>query len=227
MRNKYIVYYCYLTNKYEQLIDKQFQRLVDSGLYDEVTKIYVNICGDEELIKKQLEYFNKYDKVEIYSTNSTDNTYEYQGLKCVYDIAQKLEGEDRILYLHTKGSSRNCSLDMELWRNCMEHELVDKWRNAMNYCTVDRAVGINLKYSPRLHFSGNMWWSTARHIQMLVEPKQSISDEEYYRHYYEFWITKFKADFKADKVMFELNRYEVNYHVYKEFPFLDKKYFMT
>lgn len=231
--NKYIVYYCYLTTKYKQLIDKQFQRLVDSGLYDEVVDIYVNICGEEELVKQQIEYFKQYDKVKIYSINSVENTYEYQGLKCVYDIAETLNNDDIILYFHTKGISRNCSLDMELWRNVMEYELIDNRDNIMkmfDYKTCG-VMGVNLKTFPKFHFSGNFWWAKVWYLNNLVEPKKVIDDEYVTngitgRHYYEFWISHFKDGFDGKMNMKGVATYDVDYYHYNEFEFLNKKYFV-
>lgn len=228
---KYIVYYCYLVTKYEQLIDNQFQRLIDSGLYNEVENIFVNIYGDEELVEKQIQYFNKYNKVIINNINTEVNTYEYEGLKCVWDLAQKLNDDDLILYFHTKGITRNCSYDMELWRNVMEYELIDKYKEVINlFNDKPLSCGVNLKAYPKYHFSGNFWWANVKYLKNLVQPKLIIDDIYVSmgitnRHYYEFWISHFnESDFRNN--MKNLKTYNVNYNVFNEFNFLNHKYFV-
>lgn len=226
--NKSIVYYCYLVNKYKKLIANQMQRLIDSKLYDNVDKIYVNLYGDSKLMLDQVNWFTQFEKVVIWSVNTSDtNLYEYQGLACAWDVAKISEPEDRILYLHTKGISRNNTLDQEIWRNAMEHELIDKWEEANAVLDGTGVVGINLKNYPFFHFSGNLWWAKCGNIQSLHRPRL-VEDEIYRqygmtnRHYYEFWI----GTGENKHQMKQLAKYDVGYNKLVDYPQLDKKYFI-
>ena len=93
----------------------------------------------------------------------------------------------KILYLHTKGVTKNC-ISVNSWRLYMEYFCVHRWKTCVSDLLKHDCVGslwISGGKKHPLHFSGNIWWANSSYINTKVNNALLLSDSRYDR---EFWI---------------------------------------
>jgi hypothetical protein len=177
MNNKQIIifYHTYLVGNYKLLIHEQLLKIFESGLYDSCNKIYIGIYShDDASINWLLNLVSSYKKIVplIYEVNESERST----LKYLLDESNNVDAY--FLYFMTKNVLSNTKtydeqiVKNELWRISMEHHVIHKWKECINYLDDGYdAVGINyVPYSHvgnHQHFSGNFWWTKSSHIKTL------------------------------------------------------------
>lgn len=194
-----IAYHAYLYGEhYVKMMASQFRSLIDSGLIQEASEMYIGLivaAGNETGVAWVQNYWRDLPKVKIkvYS----ENREEAETMLWISEHA-KTNPEDYILYFHTKGISKY-SKGTEDWRKYMEYFVIENWRDCIlklnegyDACgvlwnttkdTMQPTTGIR-KRKNYPHFSGTMWWATAAYINLL-DDSYLMEDWRYYR---EFWI---------------------------------------
>ena len=111
--------------------------------------------------------------------------YEFSTLNQLKSFASTNTGN--LLYLHTKGASTSDNICIDEWRNYMLYFNIRQYKKALELLDGCDAVGVDLVNTPTLHFSGNMWWSTCKHVNSLpnFEEMPLVLSQ---RHKAEFWI---------------------------------------
>jgi hypothetical protein len=130
---------------------------------------------------------SKYDKIDLYTF--TDNDYEYQGVKAVWEYSQQYSGE--VLYLHTKGvSNKYLKKDSEeiserkvegvgIWKELLEYFLVDKFTECIEKLkSVDQVGVTNVNH----WWWGNFWWANLSNVRIQGIPTKGD------RWTYEAWL---------------------------------------
>ena len=192
-----IIGFChvYAINNWKSIVNEQFTKLKESGLYNRMDRIFVGLIGTDEDIK----VFDIYDKADlIYCINKPD-LYEALTLSFLHGICKTFKGY--VFYIHTKGVTRKyqCFTD---WRRMMEHFIIERYELCISELWACDVVGVNwhlgegymnahsskaegIKVTP--HFSGNFWWATTKYIRTLplLYPLES-------KYQCEFWIGKNK-----------------------------------
>jgi hypothetical protein len=165
-RNIYGIYFICCLGNYYNIVQEQISLLLSSGLYDISEQILCFICLEKQDI---LNYFKQFSKIKIIST--TKNLFEKFAIN---NYKKYINGEYYLYYIHSKSVSRNekCYID---WRILCDHFTINKWRLSIELLTYYDCVGINLKNFPKIHFSGNYWWSKSEHLNKL----QDINDNYY------------------------------------------------
>jgi hypothetical protein len=153
-------------------------KIMFSGLYKSVEKIYCYLTGVKEvvdIIKAYIETLGK--KFVVGDIGVGDTTYERFTLtrirKMIHD--KKLHDADRFLYIHSKGVSRShengVTLEcIYLWRTYMEYNLIARYKECMKLLNNCDIVGVAYKdifIGP--HYHGNFWWSTVSYFKKLPE----------------------------------------------------------
>lgn len=194
-------YHIFAVNNYEYIITDQINNLKSSGLFDKTDTLTISIIGNESsvsfaklTIEKQL---NKTDLNKVNIITLQNNVYE----SAILNEILRLSTIDDFYcyYFHTKGVSitnqnvsfyhgldyKTVSSSCEAWRKAMEFFVFENYEVCINELNngVD-AVGMNLRTAPKLHFSGNFWWSKSDHIKKL-QPIKNSKD----RYSCEFWLS--------------------------------------
>jgi len=166
-----VVYHAYLVGQWKDLIKKQLDRMVNSGLYDNSDEIWltINLSNvDREEVKN---YLNDYSKIRL--EFHEQNHAEYPGIKKVKEIGEKYD-DAKIFYFHTKGVSNNWTTfnskepshkkieNVTSWRECMEYFLIDNWRECVEKLNEYDNVGVSCNGG---WYWGNFWWSQSKHIK--------------------------------------------------------------
>jgi len=151
------------------IFDEIYQRIVSSRLIDKLKEIRIVTVGDYKKLS-----FNelKYPKCRIIHHVEDVYQYEFPTLIKIKEHGHQLDDDCKILYLHLKGVVSN----QTQWRNDMLHVVIDKHQKCISSLNEYDSCGaricepyvINEKI-PR-HFSGNFWWTTAKHIKNLPNP---------------------------------------------------------
>lgn len=164
-----------------QIFNDQLNSIIDSGLYDKCKNILVCIVG-----KKFDLPIDKYNKIILLYQDDNPKYYEVKTINYIKYICHKLNDNSRILYVHTKGVRKNGDeVCVRSWRKLLEYYTIINHDIALqylkkNYDTVGSNV-INMTPSKQssqqylyyvnrnhfFHYSGNFWWTTAKHIRRL------------------------------------------------------------
>lgn len=187
-----IFYHISCIGSWEDIVKDQVNKIVYSGLYDDVDSIncYILGCGNFKALEKcknLLKSFgNKFiiQKHELFEKCGEEFT--------ISDIKNHINDETKFLYLHTKGVSRYNNETYRLeniyfiidrlyqnimdWKNVMEFMLIKNYKECLYELNTHDVVGINWCTSPK-HFSGNFWWSTGKYF--LTLPNIIENNESY------------------------------------------------
>lgn len=149
---------------WERIVSSQMTKLLYSGLLFNCTACYVTIIGpDAEFCAK---FVRRYPRT-IVTVDPNNQTLERVTL---LDIHNKVDDNDYILYIHSKGVTKNYMeeiIRIEDWRNLMEWYLIHKYEKCIALLKDYDTVGLNYYESPYVHYSGNFWWSRGSHYKKL------------------------------------------------------------
>jgi hypothetical protein len=155
----YGVYFICCIGNYINVINKQIQSLIDSGLYNECVKILCFVCM---VTNECIEILNKYNKIQIISTN--ENLYEKFAIN---NYKNYIDNNDyHLFYIHSKSVTRNekCVIN---WIDLCNYFTINKWRLNIELLNYYDCVGTNIKNYPKKHYSGNFWWAKSEHLNKL------------------------------------------------------------
>jgi len=163
------------------VVQDQTTKIIYSGLYDEVTKVYCFLTGEPSYlddVKKYLETLpNKFVTAAV---AANDKTYERYTLS---RISEYIQNEDVFLYIHSKGVSREDSQlnNVRLWSSYMEYYLIKNYKNCLVKLKTKDVVGVmyttDIQPVMTPHFAGNFWWSTGKYYKRLS--KTEIGNDYY------------------------------------------------
>jgi hypothetical protein len=163
-----------------QIFYEQLNSIVESGLYDKCKNILVCIVGKKFEIPS-----DKYSKLLLLYQDDNPKYYEVKTINYIKYIAERVNPNARILYVHTKGVRKNGDeVCVRSWRKLLEHWIVTNHDICLQYLINYDSVGSNvINMSPStgpenqylfyvnpnhfFHYSGNFWWTTAKHVSKL------------------------------------------------------------
>jgi len=156
--------YCFIhscTIKDTNILDKLVNYLLDKNQI--IERIFIINIG------KEIE--NKYGElVEIIQYSEDTSLFELKTLEVILNFSLR-NPLSKILYLHTKGISYNEFSNVEDWKNYMLYFLINKQKECASLLNDFDTVGVNYLRKPHIHWSGNYWWATAKHISSLNTDK--------------------------------------------------------
>jgi hypothetical protein len=164
----YIYIHITCIHHYQEVIQKMIDKMKMSGLYKEIKEIRISLIGDN--------CFELDEKMKIIYTGKLG---EYEN-KTINEINVDDENEP-ILYLHSKGVTKPNNLFIKDWTDLMTYYLIEQWKICIEGLKYYDTVGVNLNPEPKLHYSGNMWWTTMKHLKNIGKLNyQSYLDSEMY-----------------------------------------------
>lgn len=163
----------YLVNNWNDILDNQLRILRESGLYEELTTLFMYVFGDDKEFNRLQKKVNLYDNLfRINIVRIEENFFEYPTLQSLYEFV-KMENA-YILYFHLKGvwsvyNSAGNSIAIDSWRECLEYFNLEKWRNCVKKLDEGyEVVGSLYNYNEKEPlFSGNFWWANSEYIKKL------------------------------------------------------------
>lgn len=165
----YIFYHIYCNQSTLSIVRDQINKIIFSGLYKKVDKIYCFISGNDETHIENVKNIisTSGEKFVIADVKPNDTTYERLTLR---QIPNYIKNEDNLLYIHSKGVTHANEPDIINfvydWRNYMEYFLIAKHDDCIALLDSYDTVGVNYKTDPK-HYSGNFWWCRGKHYLSL------------------------------------------------------------
>lgn len=170
--NKIIgLYFICAINSYKYRIDKQIKSIIDSKLYDNCHIILCYIIAkdnDANYIKNVLKNYNKFILIITDNFNMKEN-YLFNNYKNYFRYNLKLNIEKfNFFYIHNKGSSYDIkNKPIDDWCDLNNYFTINKWNLNVKLLKYYDCVGVNYKFYPLKHYSGNFWWTTGNHLNKL------------------------------------------------------------
>jgi len=157
----------------DQIFREIYDRLQSSSLLQKLSDVKIVTVGNHKSLKTN---FGEYEKAQQVDHKENVFEYEFPTLSRVYQDAQLLDGDTPILYLHLKGASKPKNHSDDSWRERMMVGVLDKHVECLESLQNIRVVGIDLarvkmndgETCPA--YTGNFWWSSARHLSSLPDP---------------------------------------------------------
>ncbi len=164
----YIYIHITCINNYQDVIQKMLNKIKNSELYTQVKEIRVSLIGDN--------YFELDNKMKIIYHGCLGE-YENKTINLI-DVDNENEP---ILYLHSKGVTKPEHIGIEDWTELITYYLIEQWKICVEGLKYYDTVGVNLSIEPKIHYSGNMWWTTMKHLKNIgrLNYKNYLDSEMY------------------------------------------------
>jgi hypothetical protein len=173
--------------------------IIKSGLYSACNKIVLICNGDFNQISLNLNI----PKIEVIKANTDISKCEFPTLEKIWNDCQ--QDDITVLYLHTKGVTKEGQQTIQDWTSYLSHFNITKWQDRVFELDTFDCSGVNLNGNKEdfneppltwgygkapLHYSGNFWWSNSSHIKKLPNPINWLPDNNYqqWRVMAEMWL---------------------------------------
>lgn len=176
-----IVYFAYLKpQEWEEIILEQLWSLRNSGLYDISDSIYISLCcNDIDLKRIKQHIWAKFKKIQIIN-RFENNTYEYPGLKAVWDISQE-DDDSIVLYFHSKGmtSEKKVGGVKEL-RQFLTKNTILNYPTYITEFNNHKNLDVGCIFPSEYGFSWyNFFWVNSSYVRNYL-PEPEINKNRYY-----------------------------------------------
>ena len=161
--------------------------IVESGLMNQLSMIYINNIGDP---LDPVKYKEFHESIIVQNFSTSLDLFENCTIKCLHQYA-KIHPDTNILYMHTKGISYEKDHPyipgIFSWIQYMMYCLVHNHMSCLSLLDFYDTVGTNFvpfqgnNTNPD-HYSGNFWWARSDYIQRL--PIRHLKD----KYHAEFWL---------------------------------------
>lgn len=175
----------------------QFKMLEDTGLYQELDRILVNVIGNPTSIKQFEQLASTYSKIQIANKYPRDFSTDKELIQNINNkplsasenltssfIKQTADEIDDFLclYFHTKGITAvenhlngGSAIGLKnyyYWRKFLEWGTIENWRSCVELLEDNKfdVVGVNYQNNPAPHYSGAFWWAKSSYIKTLPNP---------------------------------------------------------
>ena len=167
MRKIYGIYFICCIGNYLDIIKEQLDILESSGLYDKTDKLFCYISLYNINDTKLNELIIKYSKIQLITEET--NVYEKFAINNYKKYIQDLIGEEEyyLYYFHTKGVTKEKDSIFQMRRQILNYYILNNFEISLNLLEIYDCVGCSLLKYPKLHFSGNFWWSKSEYLNTL------------------------------------------------------------
>jgi hypothetical protein len=205
-KNINIIYYIWINpeRNWKIIIEGQLNDLKNSNILNNA-KLYIIISAStNELLNKVLKFIMSIliniNNLTFDINTTLENNYEYEGMKKIYDIANK-EPDKLFIYIHSKGmyhlNISNNNNQRFYQEKTLTRTLINPWKSIVEIFNNNKnimKVGLCPALGGWIWF--NFFWVRGDYIRSCENPK--ITDN---RYYYESWL--------ATSIMNEFDSYSI------------------
>jgi hypothetical protein len=159
----HIYYHIYAIDGVEPIIDEQSSLIKKYFDFPYILNVGVSIADDNVSIDYII---NKFEKIR--DVRSKGN--EFVTLDLIEKDKEKFGDSDYILYIHTKGASKQNLENVISWRQLMNYFNIEKVKNVFklfektDYNTYGVLLGTAGKWKL---YSGNFWWAKSSYLKTI------------------------------------------------------------
>ena len=199
--NTYIYFHVCCFNTWQDIFKQLIADVKESGLYSKVTEIRCNVLTTNN---QDIYWLSEYDpKIKIIGVSNNLNLFETPTLNLLYE--HSLSEEFNVLYIHTKGIRHTNNPCITDWVKYLTYFNIYRHDICMEELSNYDAVGVNLHDEPRLHFSGNFWWSKSQYIRKIGQCNYTEYNSP------ELWLTEQKVGNYLSLWLSNTNHYTTRY----------------
>jgi hypothetical protein len=159
----HIYYHIYAIDGVESIIDEQLNLIKKHFDFPYILNVGISIADDNTSIDYII---NKFEKIR--DVRSKGN--EFVTLDLIEKDKEKFGDSDYILYIHSKGASKQNLENVVSWRHLMNYFNIEKYKNIFkifektDYNTYGVLLGKAGKWKL---YSGNFWWAKASYLKTI------------------------------------------------------------
>jgi hypothetical protein len=161
----HIYYHIYAIEGVDAIVKEQLELIKANFDFPYKLNIGISIANDNTSLINILSLFNISDLKDVRARAN-----EFVTLDLIEKDKEKFGDSDYILYLHTKGASKQNSENVITWRHLMNYFNVEKCKNVFkifektSYNTYGVLLGTAGKWKL---YSGNFWWAKASYLKTI------------------------------------------------------------
>ena len=171
-----------------------YEKIKTHGLLKACNNIHIIMVG------KQHAYYATqlmgFEKIRPYFREN--DTGEMDSIDLMYEFCQTAP-DSCILYLHSKGATKQNNPNVKAWVNYMEYFLIEKYLICLDELKTHDTVGVDFHPTPMKHYAGNFWWANSNYVKQRKNFEGSLNSSKEITHprwYCEFWVLD-RDDVKA------------------------------
>ena len=159
----HIYYHIYAIDGVESIIDEQLSLIKKHFDFPYTLNVGISIAADNTSIDYII---NKFEKIR--DVRSKGN--EFVTLDLIEKDKETFGDSDYILYIHTKGASKQDLENVISWRHLMNYFNIEKVKNVFKLFekTDYNTYGVHyITSNNRPHYSGNFWWMRSDYAKTI------------------------------------------------------------
>jgi hypothetical protein len=161
----HIYYHIYAIEGVDAIVNEQLELIKAHFDFPYKLNIGISIANDNIPITNILNLFNISDLRDVRAKGN-----EFVTLELIEKDKEKFGDSDYILYLHTKGASKQDLENVITWRHLMNYFNIERCKNVFkifektSYNTYGVLLGTTGKWKL---YSGNFWWAKASYLKTI------------------------------------------------------------
>lgn len=165
----HIYYHIYTEDGVESIIDEQIGLIQKHFDFEYKLNIGISIANENVPSKPILDKIYDYKKHNYKIRDIRCKGSEWVTLDLIEEDKNKFDESDYILYIHTKGISRNKQSNyknIESWRYIMNHFNIERVDSVFRLFEKSDFNTYGILYRDG-HYSGNFWWGKSNFIKSI------------------------------------------------------------
>jgi hypothetical protein len=164
----HIYYHIYAIDGVESIIDEQLSLIKKHFHFPYILNVGISIADENKSISNILDIL---DKSKIRDVRAKG--HEFVTLDLIQKDREKFGDSDYILYIHTKGASKQLDKQYDniiSWRHLMNYFNIEQCKKVFNILEKTSYNTYGVLYSVLAKnklYSGNFWWSTGKYIKTI------------------------------------------------------------
>jgi hypothetical protein len=170
----HVYYHIYAVEGVESIIDEQINLIQKHFDFPYTLNVGISIANENISSKTIIEKFYNFNKPNYIIRDIRCKGNEFVTLDLIMEDKDKLSDTDYILYIHTKGASKQKEAvyeNVKSWRRMMQYFLIEKHKSVFRIFdnTDFNTYGVLLSQigNFKLHYSGNFWWMKPKYAKTL------------------------------------------------------------
>jgi hypothetical protein len=161
----HIYYHIYAIDGVESIIDEQLSLIKKHFDFSYILNVGISIADENKSISNILDILDKSKVRDVRAKG-----HEFVTLDLIEKDKEKFGDSDYILYIHTKGASKQNLENVVSWRHLMNYFNIEKYKNIFKIFekTDYNTYGVLLGSAGELKlYSGNFWWAKASYLKTI------------------------------------------------------------